>query len=137
MNTKQQTPSKYNITHKWESTRVMYLDTIEMVDVTRTDQVEALEREEFTVVINMLQKMPLQFDWLDFYLDIEDVEANQKQLDKMSDMMVGLDEKEDKEEIKKIMEEHYIQHIIRQKVCIESNKDLVKMVNDFIEKHNV
>lgn len=133
-------PQKYELTSQWESTRVLYFDNIDVLDVTRTDQVEELEREEFTVVVNMLQKLPLQFDWEEFYLDVEDAESNQKQLDKIIELTEDLDDKnpEDKEKIKEIMDEHYIQYIERQRVRIECDcEDVVDMVNKFIDKNNV
>lgn len=79
---------RFQVTSRGEKTRVMYFDTIKELDIARTTQVEELEREEFTVYVNLLQKLSYQFNLEEkcFYLDVEDSEANTKQLDKMSEL---------------------------------------------------
>jgi hypothetical protein len=124
---------KYEVTTRGESKRVMFFDSIKELDIQKTEQVAELPREEYTVFINMLQKLPFQFDGENFYLDVEDVERNIEQLDKLAELTEG----KDKDESAEIMKEHHIEYVKRQIVYIEvgDKTDIIGTVKGFIAKH--
>lgn len=128
---------KVEVTSKGEAKRVMYFDKVTHLDVFKTDQVEELERWTYTVFVNMLKNFPFQYDSWDkcLYIDIEDVDANIEQIDKLSE----LTEWKNKEESKKIMEEHYIEYVKRQEVNVETwdNTDVIGMIETFISKYGI
>jgi len=138
--------NKFEITSRGGETRVFYFNEIKELDIFRTDQWEEYKREDFTVHVNMLQKLPFWFNLEEkcFYLDVEDIEANQAQLEKLTELTEKLDDTKpkDKEKIKKIFEENFIQFVVRQKVALRfgefgKQKDLGEVVADFITDNNV
>lgn len=119
------------VTMSW-SIRTIYFNSIAFIDISETEQIKWYDREEFVVNVNMLNNMEFQFDRDNFYLDYQDHDAMEKQLDEHCAMI----EWKSDEEAVDILRGKYKNHYIRQKCRLlvgENKEDLALFVKRLIE----